>query len=97
MCPPFLSFMLASAEEQCPAAGAFQSAAGEGRPAGLCVWPREVRMSAEWAECRHEEQRAAALSAAAEEEQTAGMRQILGSETFVLLQVLFFIYKSVNL
>lgn len=37
MCPPFLSFMLASAEEQCPAAGAFQSAAVEGGPAGLCI------------------------------------------------------------
>lgn len=77
MCPPFLSFMLASAEGQCPAAGAFQSAAGEGRPAGLCVRPRQVRLSAEWAECCYQEQRAAAHSAAAEEEQTAGIKQWL--------------------
>lgn len=37
-CRLHLSFMLASAEGQRPAAGAFESTAGEGGPAGLRVW-----------------------------------------------------------
>lgn len=64
--------MLASAEGQRPAAGAFESTAGEGGPAGLRVWSWEVWRPAGRAERRHQEQRAAAQSAAAEEEQTTG-------------------------